>query len=168
MDEPAAGRRDAIDAVVGAWACERPDLDLSAIAVVGRLGRVALLLGPAQQKVFTEFGLGPGEFDVLATLRRSGPPYTLMPSQLAATLMLSRAGMTNRLDRLETAGHVERELDPADRRSFRVRLTDAGFATVDAAMTAHTANVTKLITALGPREQTDLDGYLRTLLLALS
>jgi DNA-binding MarR family transcriptional regulator len=168
MNDSAAGRRDAIDAVIDAWTRERPDLDLSAIAVVGRLGRLALLLGPAQQKVFTEFGLGPGEFDVLATLRRSGPPYTLMPSQLAETLMLSRAGMTNRLDRLEAAGFVERELDRADRRSFRVRLTDGGYATVDAAMTAHTANVTKLLATLTPSEQADLDAHLRALLRALT
>jgi DNA-binding MarR family transcriptional regulator len=168
MNDSAAGRRDAIDAVIDAWTRERPDLDLSAIAVVGRLGRLALLLGPAQQKVFTEFGLGPGEFDVLATLRRSGPPYTLMPSQLAETLMLSRAGMTNRLDRLEAAGFVERELDRADRRSFRVRLTDSGYATVDAAMTAHTANVTKLLATLTPSEQADLDAHLRALLRALT
>lgn len=162
-DEP-----DAIDAVVDAWARERPDLDLSAIGLVGRFGRLVMLLGPAQERVFTEFGLRPGEFDVLATLRRSGPPYTLMPSQLARTLMLSRAGMTNRLDRLESAGFVRRELDPADRRSFRVQLTDSGYETVDAAMTAHTANVTDLVSALDPAARADLDAHLRALLRALS
>src|SRR3954462_11931670 len=106
---------DAVDAVVAAWQQERPDLDLTAIAVVGRLGRVNLLLGPAQEQVFTEFGLQRGEFDVLAALRRSGAPYTLSPSRLSDLLMLSRAGMTNRLDRLESAGMIERSLDRADR-----------------------------------------------------
>ncbi|MFD4248930.1 hypothetical protein ACFWQL_04235 [Amycolatopsis thermoflava] len=75
--------------MIEAWQRERPDLDLDAIAVAGRLGRVGLLLAPAQEKVFTTFGLQRGEFDVLAALRRSGDPYTLTPSQLSATLTLT-------------------------------------------------------------------------------
>ncbi|ROS43977.1 MarR family winged helix-turn-helix transcriptional regulator [Amycolatopsis thermoflava] len=128
---------------------------------------MGLLLAPAQEKVFTTFGLQRGEFDVLAALRRSGDPYTLTPSQLSATLMLTRAGMTSRLDRLEAAGFAERTLDPADRRSFRVRLTDTGFATVDEAMTAHTANVTRLLSALDGKRLGALDDLLRILLRAL-
>ncbi|MEV5829312.1 MarR family transcriptional regulator [Spirillospora sp. NPDC052242] len=155
---------DAVDAVVAAWRRERPDLDLTAIAVVGRLGRVSLLLGPAQEQVFTEFGLQRGEFDVLAALRRSGSPYALSPSRLSDLLMLSRAGMTNRLDRLESAGMIERSLDRADRRSFQVRLTDQGYATVDAAMTRHTANVTDLLAGLTPEEVSTLDALARKLL----
>ena len=107
------------------------------------------MLGPAQERVFGKFGLQRGEFDVLAALRRSGPPYTLIPSELSATLMMSRAGMTSRLDRLENAGFVERTLDPNDRRSFRIRLTDQGFEAVDAAMTEHTANVSELLSFAG-------------------
>ncbi|WP_116110546.1 MarR family winged helix-turn-helix transcriptional regulator [Amycolatopsis ruanii] len=167
MSETNEQPADAVDAAVEAWQRERPDLDLDAIAVAGRLGRVGLLLGPAQETVFTSFGLQRGEFDVLAALRRSGAPYTLTPSQLSATLMLTRAGMTNRLDRLEAAGLVERTLDPADRRSFRVRLTDQGYATVDDAMTAHTANVTRLLSALDQEQLGTLDGLLRILLRAL-
>ncbi|WP_435070136.1 MarR family winged helix-turn-helix transcriptional regulator [Amycolatopsis thermoflava] len=115
-------------------------------------------------------GAGEGVHDVRAAagaLRRSGDPYTLTPSQLSATLMLTRAGMTSRLDRLEAAGFVERTLDPADRRSFRVRLTDKGFATVDEAMTAHTANVTRLLSALDGKRLGALDDLLRILLRAL-
>jgi DNA-binding MarR family transcriptional regulator len=163
VNDPTAAP-DAVDAVVAAWQRERPDLDLTAIAVVGRLGRVNLLLGPAQEQVFTEFGLQRGEFDVLAALRRSGAPYTLSPSRLSDLLMLSRAGMTNRLDRLESAGMIERSLDRADRRSFQIRLTEHGYATVDAAMTQHTANVTALLAGLTPRELTTLDALARKLL----
>ncbi len=155
---------DAIDAVVAAWGRERPDLDLAAIGVAGRLGRLSLVLGPAQERVFGKHGLQRGEFDVLAALRRSGPPYTLTPSELSSTLMLSRAGMTNRLDRLETAGFVERTLDPHDRRSFRIRLTDRGYETVDAAMTEHTANVSQLLSSLQGGELGILDDVLRKLL----
>ncbi|WP_326946119.1 MarR family transcriptional regulator [Amycolatopsis sp. NBC_01307] len=155
---------DAVDAVVSAWASERPDLDLTAIGVAGRLSRLSLVLGPAQERVFGKFGLQRGEFDVLAALRRSGKPYTLIPSELSATLMMSRAGMTSRLDRLEAAGFVERTLDPNDRRSFRIRLTDKGFEVVDAAMTEHTANVTELLSSLRGKELGLLDDVLRKLL----
>lgn len=158
---------DAIDSVVDAWARERPDLDLAAIALVGRVGRLALLLGPAQERVFAEFGLQRGEFDVLATLRRAGEPYALIPSQLSAALLLTRAGMTNRLDRLEASGLIERTLDPADRRSFRIRLTPKGFTTVDEAMTAHTANVTALVSPLSAVDRETADGLLRALLRAV-
>ncbi|WP_414943034.1 MarR family winged helix-turn-helix transcriptional regulator [Amycolatopsis sp. cmx-11-32] len=107
-----------------------------------------------------------GEFDVLAALRRSGKPYTLIPSELSATLMMSRAGMTSRIDRLESAGLVERALDPEDRRSFRVTLTERGFEVVDAAMTDHAANVAKLLSPLGD-DLDVLDASLRRLLGAL-
>ena len=167
MSGRSEGEPDAVDAVVEAWSRERPDLDLTAIAVVGRLGRLSLLLGPAQEAVFAAAGLQRGEFDVLAALRRAGEPYTLIPSQLADALMLSRAGMTNRLDRLESAGYVERALDTADRRSFLVRLTGAGFAAVDRAMTDHTANVTRLLSGLRADEVADLDRLLRALLRTL-
>jgi DNA-binding MarR family transcriptional regulator len=155
---------DAVDAVVSAWHRERPDLDLTAIGVAGRMGRLALVLGPAQERVFGKFGLQRGEFDVLAALRRSGPPYTLIPSELSATLMMSRAGMTSRLDRLEKAGFVERALDPNDRRSFRICLTDEGFDAVDAAMTEHTANVSELLSGLSGKDLGLLDDVLRKLL----
>ncbi|MFI9456082.1 MarR family winged helix-turn-helix transcriptional regulator [Amycolatopsis sp. NPDC052450] len=157
---------DAIDAVVGAWRRERPELDLTAIGVAGRLGRVAMLTTPMVEGVFAKHGLKQGEFDVLAALRRSGKPYTLIPSELSATLMMSRAGMTSRIDRLEAAGLVERALDPEDRRSFRVTLTERGFEVVDAAMTEHTANVAKLLSPLG-EDLGVLDAALRRLLVSL-
>ncbi len=157
---------DAIDAVVDAWHRERPELDLTAIGVAGRLGRVTMLSTPMIESVFAKHGLKQGEFDVLAALRRSGKPYTLIPSELSATLMMSRAGMTSRIDRLESAGLVERALDPEDRRSFRVTLTERGFEVVDAAMTEHAANVAKLLSPLG--EDLDvLDASLRRLLASL-
>lgn len=154
---------DAVDAVVGAWERERPDLELTAIGVAGRLGRVAMVMAPMLEAVFVKHGLKQGEFDVLAALRRAGKPYTLIPSELSATLMMSRAGMTSRIDRLESAGLVERALDPEDRRSFRISLTERGFDVVDAAMTEHTANVTNLLSPLGGDLEV-LDRSLRRLL----
>jgi DNA-binding MarR family transcriptional regulator len=161
------GGRDAIDQILEQWRRERPDLDLSAMGVFGRIAQLSLLLGPAVERVFARHGLQRGEFDVLAALRRAGPPYTLIPSELAATLMMSRAGITDRLDRLEAAGLVQRSLDPADRRSFRVALTEQGRRVVDAALTDHAANIARLISNLTPRERDTLDQALRTLLRAL-
>jgi DNA-binding MarR family transcriptional regulator len=155
---------DAIDYVVEQWRRERPDLDLSTMGVFSRLGRVWQLLAPAVEEVFTRHGLRTGEFDVLAALRRSGPPYTLTPSAIADQLMMSRAGMTNRLDRLESAGLVARRLDPADRRSFQIALTARGHEVVDAALTEHAANLARLVSPLGAEERARFDEMLRALL----
>ncbi|MET7465167.1 MarR family transcriptional regulator [Nonomuraea sp. NPDC005501] len=155
---------DAVDAILGQWRRERPDLDLAPMGVFARMGRVTRMVEAAVEEVFVRHGLRPGEFDVLAALRRSGPPYTMIPSELSAVLMMSRAGMTNRLDRLEQAGLVERRLDPADRRSFRILLTDKGRSVIDETLTEHAANLADLGAALGPQDAAALDRILRGLL----
>jgi DNA-binding MarR family transcriptional regulator len=157
---------DVVDEVVAAWKRERPDLDLSAVGVMARLGRLTLRFAAAQEEVLAKLGLQDGAFDVLATLRRAGRPYELIPSQLSEHLLLSRSGMTSRLDRLVDAGLVERSLDPGDRRSFRVKLTGAGLKKVDEAMTAHTANISRLLATLSKTELRAVDGLLRKLALA--
>ncbi|MEO3874431.1 MarR family transcriptional regulator [Nonomuraea sp. B12E4] len=139
---------DPIDRILEQWRRERPDLDLSAMGMFARLAQVMRIMEPRVERVFGRHGLRQGEFDVLAALRRSGPPYTLIPSELSAVLMMSRAGMTNRLDRLEAAGLVERSLDPADRRSFRVRLTGEGLRIIDETLTEHAANLALLASPL--------------------
>jgi DNA-binding MarR family transcriptional regulator len=159
--------QDAIDVILDQWRQQRPDLDLSAMGVFGRLGLLSRALETAVEPVFTRHGLRLGEFDVLAALRRAGPPYTLIPSQLAAALMMSRAGMTNRLDRLEAAGLVQRSLDPADRRSFRITLTEKGRQVVDATLSEHAANLARLASHLTPQDATTLSRILRTMLNAL-
>ncbi|MEV1167250.1 MarR family transcriptional regulator [Nonomuraea sp. NPDC049784] len=155
---------DAVDGILEQWRRERPDLDLSAMGVFGRLAQVMRVLEPQVDQVFTKRGLRQGEFDVLAALRRAGPPYTLIPSELSAVLMMSRAGMTNRLDRLEAAGLVERSLDPADRRSFRVRLTDEGLRIIDETLTEHAANLARLASPLTSEDTETLATILRKLL----
>ncbi|NUW32997.1 MarR family transcriptional regulator [Nonomuraea sp. SMC257] len=158
------GARDAIDVILEQWRRERPDLDLSPMGVFGRLAQAARVVEASVDEVFTRHGLRPGEFDVLAALRRSGPPYTMIPSELSAVLMMSRAGMTNRLDRLEAAELVERSLDPADRRSFRVTLTPEGRRVIDAALTDHAANLARLASSLGPGDTEALGRILRSML----
>ncbi|GAA4600875.1 MarR family transcriptional regulator [Actinoallomurus liliacearum] len=146
----------------------RPDLDLSAMGVFGRLVQVAAMLDPASEAVFARHGLRRGEFDVLAALRRPGPPYALIPSEMAAELMMSRAGMTSRVDRLEAAGLVERSLDPDDRRSFRITLTDKGLRVVDAALGEHAVRLAELSPHLTHEQSRALEDALRTLTRKLS
>ena len=158
---------DQIDRILEQWQRERPDLDLTPMAVLGRISVLARVLQPRTEAVFAEHGLRQGEFDVLTALRRVGPPYTLIPSELSAMLMMSRAGMTNRLDRLEAAGFVERTLDPADRRSFRITLTDAGRKVIDETMTEHAANLHRLAEDMSEQELDTLSTALRKLLASL-
>ncbi|GGK38705.1 MarR family winged helix-turn-helix transcriptional regulator [Nocardia camponoti] len=159
MDEP-----DAVDAIADQWRTERPDLDLTAMAVFGRLGRLLTVATARIEAVFNAHGLRAGEFDVLAALRRSGAPFELTPSVLADTLMSSRAGMTGRLDRLEAAGLVARTADRVDRRAVRVALTDEGRALVDEVVAAHTRNETAMLSPLTAEEVATLDTLSRKLL----
>ncbi len=138
------------------------------MGVFARLARLTRMVEDAVEEVFRLHGLRQGEFDVLAALRRSGAPYTMIPSELSAVLMTSRAGMTSRLDRLEAAGLVERNLDPADRRSFQIVLTDKGREVIDATLTDHAANLAGLAEGLTPEDAATLNRIVRGLLGALS
>ncbi|MFG2443304.1 MarR family winged helix-turn-helix transcriptional regulator [Nocardia fluminea] len=161
MDEREA---DVVDAITAQWRRERPDLELEAMAIFGRLGRLLAVATARIESVFTAHGLQRGEFDVLAALRRSGSPCELNPSVLADTLMLSRAGMTGRIDRLEGAGLVRRIADREDRRAVRVALTEQGWALVDTVVVAHTENETAMLSVLPPADRAALDRISRTLL----
>jgi DNA-binding MarR family transcriptional regulator len=163
VGQPTHAHRDAIDTVIEQWRRERPDLDLSAMGAFGRLIQLSRIWVAMIEKIFARHGLRSGEFDVLAAVRRAGP-HPLIPSELAAMLMMSRAGMTNRLDRLEAAGLVVRTLDSADRRSFQVALTDKGKQVVDAAATDHVRALGPLLAPLTNREREMLDQALRSLL----
>ncbi|MGI5218318.1 MarR family winged helix-turn-helix transcriptional regulator [Nocardia sp. CA-290969] len=164
MNEPAM---DPIAAIEEQWRRERPDLDLAAMVVFGRLGRLAVVARRRIDAVFIAHGLRSGEFDVLAALRRAGAPFELNPSTLADTLMLSRAGMTGRLDRLESVGYVRRTADATDRRAVRVGLTAAGRELVDTVVTAHTENESRMLAALTEPERRELDRLTAKLLDAL-
>jgi DNA-binding MarR family transcriptional regulator len=127
---------DEVDRIVAQWARERPDLQTEAMAVFGRIYRLAKIVGDGQEKVYAALGINRGEFDVLATLRRAGEPFQLSPKSLSASLMLTTGGMTGRLDRLEHAGLVTRSPDPADRRGLVITLSARGRELVDEAVGA--------------------------------
>lgn len=153
-----------MDQVIAQWQAERPDLDLAPMATFGRLGRLHAHGAGAIEAVLAAHGLTIADFDVLAALRRLGDPHVTKPTDLARTLLLSPAGMTSRLDRLERAGLIERRADPDDRRSSLVVLSPSGKRAVDAAVTEHVANEARLLAPLSASERASLDRILRKLL----
>ncbi len=160
-------RQDGVDRIIEQWGRERPDLDVSPIGVIGRISRLARELEQRLEPVFREHELESGWYDVLATLRRAGPPYRLRPSDLTGTLMLTSSGTTKRLDRLEQAGLIRRDPDPGDRRGTQITLTDAGRKRLDATVEAHVENERRLLAALSGAERATLARLLRKLQLGL-
>ena len=159
--------RDGVDLILEQWRRERPDLDASPIGIIGRISRLARELEQRLEPVYREQGLESGWYDVLATLRRSGPPYRVRPTEFTGALMLTSSGTTKRLDRLEQAGLITREPDPGDRRGTLIALTDAGRELVDRASEAHLDNERRLLSALTEADQRRLADLLRKLLLDL-
>ena len=159
---------DRADTAVEQWARERPDLPALPMAVFGRLSDAAeRVMRDHMNPLFAKAGLQPGEFDVLATLRRSGEPYMLSPTELYEAAMISSGGMTNRIDRLERAGLVERRSDPNDRRGKLIALTDAGKRVIDETIDRHVANEEGILSVLTPAEQKKLNALLRKLIAGL-
>lgn len=157
---------DPVDKILAQWQRERPDLDVSPMGIIGRMGRLAKYLERAIQETFSEFGLTVGEFDVLAALRRSGQPYQLSPTELFNTLMVSSGTMTHRIDRLEQAELVKRIPDPSDRRGMRIELTDKGFNVIEKAVEAHVVNEHRVLGVLEASEREALTQLLRKLLVS--
>ncbi len=135
--------------------------------LIGRVSRAAALLQREIDALFAEHGLTGGDFDVLAALRRPGPPYRLTPGALSRSTMVTTGGMTKRLDRLEARGLIRREPDPSDRRGRRISLTAEGLALVDQVVEAHFRNEARLLAGLRPAKRAQLVALLRELLLAL-
>jgi DNA-binding MarR family transcriptional regulator len=158
---------DAFDRALEQWGRERPDLDVEALVLVGRLLRAARLAEARLGEGLRAHGLERGWFDLLAPLRRAGEPYELNPTHLMRATMLSSGGMTKRLDRLADTDLIERRPDPNDRRGTLVRLTPRGKAVVDAALVDHLANEEEILTPLTPEERESLDRILRKLLAQL-
>ena len=155
--------RDAVDAILDQWAAERPDVDVSAIAVIGRISRLEKRLAAELARVFALHGLEHWEYDVLATLRRSGAPFELTVGEMLESMMLASGTITHRIDRLEGRGLVERRPDPNDGRVVRVRLSRSGKTLVERALVDHAANEERLLSGLSSRERDQLAALLRRL-----
>lgn len=151
---------DRIASVQAAWRRERPDLDVAPQAVIGRLHRLAALLTEELCVVYRRHGLGEGDFDVLAALRRAGDPFERAPGELAAHTMVTTGAMTKRIDRLERAGLVTRRRATGDGRGRVVALTPAGRELIDRAFTEHMHNEHRLMSALSRDEASALEALL--------
>lgn len=159
-----AAGRDEVDTLVEAWQRERPDLDISGMQVLSRVTRLARHLDRRRRSAFSAYELESWEFDVLAALRRAGPPYQLSPGRLLRETMVTSGTMTNRVDRLAARGLVGRENHPEDRRGVLVTLTDAGRTTVDSAFSDLMAAEQEILAGLSAAEHTELARSLRALL----
>ncbi len=154
---------DAADRLLERWASLQPEFDLEAAQVVDRMGRIALHLSRWQEEAFGRHGLNRGEVGVLSALRAAEAPYRLSPTRLHRLLMLSSAGITSRLDRLERRGLIRRVDDPYDRRGVLIELTETGSRLVDAAVAANLEIQKQLLSELSPRELSTLGRLLRKL-----
>lgn len=158
---------DHVDHLLAQWERERPDLDTTLLAVSTRLVRLGRYLDRTVADHLAPFGLHEGEVNVLAALRRSGPPYVLSPTALYRSLLVSSGAMTNRLDRLEQAGLLERTPDPDDRRRVQVGLTDAGRELVDTAFADYLRALSELFADLDADRAVEVADVLRAVLLPL-
>lgn len=159
--------RDAVDSILEQWRRERPDLDASPMGPIGRIKRCAILLEQQLEVCFTRFDLVSWEFDMLATLRRSGAPYCLSPTALFSTLMVTSGTMTHRLKRLETRGLIMRTASQNDARSTLVQLTPEGLALIERAVGPHVENERQMLSVLPADALASLDAQLSVLLQAL-
>src|SRR3954447_13596332 len=155
---------DLTDRLLRSWDDARPDLDIGLLQVTARLSRIGAHLARRQEAVFGRFGLGRGEVGALSALRIAGAPHRLSPTQMGRGLMLSSAGVTSRIDRLEGRGLVRRLPDPNDRRGVIIELTDEGLQVVDEAAAANTVSERPLLARLAPDELVALERLLRKLL----
>lgn len=158
---------DAVDRILEQWNAVRPDLDSSPIAVIGRLSRLSAIVDKRLAENFARHDLEAWMYDVLATLRRSGPPYELTAGELLEQSMVTTGAMTNRVDRLEQRGLVERTTVPGDRRKVLVRLTDAGLELVDEVVQGHLDTERDVLRSLSSGQQATLARLLRTALIGL-
>lgn len=149
---------------MAAWRRERPDLDMEPLEVLSRVSRLARHLELARREAFGQLGLPRWQFDVLAALRRAGPPYEQTPGELMAETLVASGTMTHRIDQMEAAGLVERRAHPTDRRVIRVGLTGRGSEAVGEALDNLLARERTLLERLTPPQRAHLAALLRCLL----
>lgn len=151
---------DAVDQILAQWRRERPDLNVTPMGLLGRMARLQVHLRREIEGNLAQHGLSAPNFDILATLRRAGPPFALSPGELLATAMITSGTMTTRVDQLAKLGLVSRQPNPDDGRSVIVTLTPAGRELVDAAVTSHVATQAAITAPLSAEDFDLLDDLL--------
>lgn len=160
-------KKDVVDELLEDWDFQRPDLETESMGITLRIQTLAKSFNDLASGRLQGFDLQWWQYDVLSALRRQGEPYRLAASELAAAGMLTSGAMTNRIDRLEQAGLVERLKDDSDRRRVLVQLTGKGLSLIDRASEARFETATASLAGLSDREQLQLNNLLRILLLSL-
>lgn len=162
-----AQQRDAVDRIVSDWARANPSLDVSPIEIIGRVSRLSRILDQRLAENFANHDIESWMYDVMATLRRIGAPHELSAGELVKQTMVTTGAMTNRIDRLEERGFVQRIASKTDRRSVTVKLTRAGVDKVDTVAASHYGFEKELISEVSADERSDLQSSLRALLISL-
>ena len=160
-------QKDWTDSLLDRLAANRSAKEVEPYQVTARISRVALHIERMQEAAFGRFGLNRGEMGVLGALALAGPKQQLSPTQLFKGLMLSSAGITSRLDRLERGGYVRRTRHPSDRRGVLVELTPAGRKVFEQAVAADAGAERDLVSGLSREDQRVLASLLRKLLSGL-
>jgi DNA-binding MarR family transcriptional regulator len=158
---------DSVDLILEQWGRERPDLDCSPMGVIGRITQLQREVHLAQRRTFARHGLDAPSFDVLAALRRAGPPYQLTPTALMRTALVTSGAITQRLDRLEEKGLITRTRSDADGRAVVVTLTDSGREALDGALPDHLETERGLLAGLSEADREQLAALLRRFLVSL-
>lgn len=158
---------DRIDALVGQWAEQRPDVDRDAMALLARLDRAAELVNARTEGLARRYGVNKGDGDVVFALRRSGAPHRLSPTAIARALLMTTGTMTGRLDRLEKLGVIRRVPNPQDRRSLDIELTEEGLRLADEAVSMHNATLREIAGGLSDADRADLDRVTRAIITQL-
>lgn len=165
-DENGGPLRDYTDWILDGWKVERPDLNVSPVAIINRMNRLSSYFRSALTEVHGRFGLSGPSFAVIATLRRAGKPFQLSQRALMDILQLTNGTISVRIDRLVQEGLVERLPDPLDQRGVLVRLTERGLGVFDEVAPVHLAEEDRLLSALNLEQREQLASLLRILLLS--
>jgi len=160
-------QKDWTDALLDDFAALEPRQDMEPYEVTARLSRIALHVARVQEESFGKYGLNRGEVGVLAALRFAGPKQQSSPTRLFKGLMLSSAGITSRVDRLEKRGYVKRSRHPDDRRGVLVELTESGRHVLEMAVGADSSRERELVSGLSAAERKSLAALLKKLLSSL-
>ena len=152
MDE----QLDHVGEILARWHAERPGLDVSPVGIFGRIERIERYQAAAVREIWSRHQIDPGEYSVLAALRRSGPDYRLTPTELYRSVLVTSATMTERLDRMQSRGLITRRRAERDRRSVLVELTPRGHAVFDQAQADHLATEATLLNDLSPQDRASL------------
>ncbi len=158
---------DHVAGIEAQWHRERPDIALKGLAVIARARRITLLTRAPIESLFASYDLTAGDFDVLATLRRTGKPHTLRPTELFTLLMINSSSLTDRLNRLESIGLIERPVNEEDARSRFVKLSGRGLTLIDEVFEKDMELENAIVDCLSDKERIQLASLLQKLAVAV-